>query len=383
MATLQYSALNLQNIPLQGLRIENLASAPGSPALGMIYYDTALGYMRQYIGAGAWVKSNVTAIVDADIAAGAAIALTKLATDPLARANHTGTQLAATISDFNTAVRLNRLDQLAAPTAPVAMGSQRITGLADPSGAQDAATQNYVLNQIDARVNAQDWKASVRVRAGANVTVSAPGANVDAVAMAANDRVLLAGQTTPSENGIYVWNGAATPMTRATDADTSAEVTTGMTVPVSEGTSADTIWLLTTNDAITLGTTGLAFTQIGAAGATYTAGTGLSLAGNQFSITAPVTVALGGTNATTAAGARTSLGVPQTGFAADVGAMSAGTGLVIAHGRGTADLVVEVRDKASGQLVGIDTVVDATNITLTSAVAVSAAALRVVANPAA
>lgn len=42
-------------------------------------------------------------ITNSDIAAGAAIALSKLSTDPLARANHTGTQAAATISDFNTA----------------------------------------------------------------------------------------------------------------------------------------------------------------------------------------------------------------------------------------------------------------------------------------
>lgn len=49
-----------------------------------------------------------------------------------ARANHTGTQLASTISDFNTAVRTNRLDQMAAPTAPVtgfdaATGTQFVT----------------------------------------------------------------------------------------------------------------------------------------------------------------------------------------------------------------------------------------------------------------
>jgi hypothetical protein len=87
-------------------------------------------------------------IVNADIAAGAAIALSKLATDPLARANHTGTQTASTISDFNTAVHTNRLDQMAAPTAAVALNAQKITGLADPTGAQDAATKVYTDTQI-------------------------------------------------------------------------------------------------------------------------------------------------------------------------------------------------------------------------------------------
>ena len=86
-------------------------------------------------------------IVNADINASAAIALSKLATDPLARANHTGSQTASTISDFNTAVRTNRLDQMAAPTAAVPLNAQKITGLADPTNAQDAVTLNYITTQ--------------------------------------------------------------------------------------------------------------------------------------------------------------------------------------------------------------------------------------------
>ena len=86
-------------------------------------------------------------IVNADINASAAIALSKLAVDPLARANHTGTQTASTISDFNTAVRTNRLDQMTAPTAAVPLNAQKITGLADPTNAQDAVTLNYITTQ--------------------------------------------------------------------------------------------------------------------------------------------------------------------------------------------------------------------------------------------
>jgi hypothetical protein len=86
-------------------------------------------------------------IVNADINADAGIALSKLATDPLARANHTGSQTASTISDFNTAVRTNRLDQMAAPTSGVALNAQKITGLADPTNAQDAVTLNYITTQ--------------------------------------------------------------------------------------------------------------------------------------------------------------------------------------------------------------------------------------------
>ena len=86
-------------------------------------------------------------IVNADINASAAIALSKLATDPLARANHTGTQTASTISDFDTQVRTNRLDQMAAPTASVAMNSQKITGLASPTNNDDAVSLGYLNSQ--------------------------------------------------------------------------------------------------------------------------------------------------------------------------------------------------------------------------------------------
>lgn len=86
-------------------------------------------------------------IVNTDISASAGIALSKLATDPLARANHTGTQTASTISDFDTQVRTNRLDQMTAPTASVSMNSQKITSLADPTNSGDAVTLNYITTQ--------------------------------------------------------------------------------------------------------------------------------------------------------------------------------------------------------------------------------------------
>ena len=81
-------------------------------------------------------------IVAADIA-NATITAAKMVTDPYARANHTGTQLASTVSDFDTQVRTSRLDQMAVPTAAVALNAQKITGLADPTLAQDSATKAY------------------------------------------------------------------------------------------------------------------------------------------------------------------------------------------------------------------------------------------------
>ena len=92
-------------------------------------------------------------IVNTDISNSAAISLGKLATDPLARANHTGTQTASTISNFDTQVRTSRLDQMAAPTSAVSANSQNITNLATPSVSTDAATKGYVDTEISALID--------------------------------------------------------------------------------------------------------------------------------------------------------------------------------------------------------------------------------------
>ena len=92
-------------------------------------------------------NAGVTAIGSTKVTNGmlaGSIANSKLATDPLARANHTGTQAHTTISDFDTGVQANRLDQMAAPTGAVALNSQKITGLADGTASTDAATKGQV-----------------------------------------------------------------------------------------------------------------------------------------------------------------------------------------------------------------------------------------------
>ena len=88
--------------------------------------------------------NSITNIDNANIKSGANIDLSKLAVDPLARANHTGTQLHTTISDFDTGVQANRLDQMAAPTGDVALNSQKITGLTDGVASTDAVTKGQL-----------------------------------------------------------------------------------------------------------------------------------------------------------------------------------------------------------------------------------------------
>ena len=118
-----------------------IVNADVSATAGIAYGKLSLG--------GTITSADIVdgTIVNTDINASAAIALSKLAVDPLARANHTGTQTASTVSDFDTQVRTSRLDQMAAPTASVALNAQKITGLADPTDAQDSVTLNYITTQ--------------------------------------------------------------------------------------------------------------------------------------------------------------------------------------------------------------------------------------------
>ena len=130
------------------------------------------------------------------------------------------------------------------------------------------------------QLSGQSAKSSVRVVTTSNVTLSggAP-ATVDGVSLTLEDRILVTGQTDATENGIYrvttVGSGSNGTWVRGRDANQNEEVLAGMTCMVSEGTTyADTFWKLTTDGAVTLGTTELVFAQHssgGGSGITYTA----------------------------------------------------------------------------------------------------------------
>lgn len=200
----------------------------------------------------------------------------------LDRANHTGTQATSTIVGFDTQVRTNTLNQMAAPTSSLSLNSQRITSLADPVGGNDAANKNYV----DAVAATGNNKGTARVVALSNINIASPGAVIDTVTLTNGvDLVLLAAQTTASENGLYLFNGASSPLTRATNADTTAEVRPGLFVFVSEGSAnnQNTGYTLVTPAPITVGTTALTFTQTSGAGQ-ITAGSGLTKSANTINV---------------------------------------------------------------------------------------------------
>jgi hypothetical protein len=117
-----------------------------------------------------------------------------------------------------------------------------------------------VYEQLQAAIQSIAWKDDVRAASVVNVTLATPGAAIDGVTLAVNDRVLLKSQTTSTENGIYVWNGAAVPLTRAVDADTFDELEAAI-VTASEGTAgAGTTWRQTQVNGV-IGTNNLLWTS--------------------------------------------------------------------------------------------------------------------------
>jgi len=157
-----------------------------------------------------------------------------------------------------------------------------------PSGYKDrtgfGATSLVSKEYVDAVKVGLDFKDSVRVATTANISLSSAPAAIDGVTLSSDDRVLVKDQSTGSQNGLYVFNGSGSAMTRATDADANAEVTSGMFTFVTEGsTNADSGFVLTTDGSITVGTTALAFAQFSGAGQ-ITAGAAMTKTGNTLDV---------------------------------------------------------------------------------------------------
>lgn len=109
----------------------------------------------------------------------------------------------------------------------------KITNLPAPASANEPAR----LADIQSAIEGIAWKDSVRVSTQGNLNLAAPGATIDGITMVSGDRFLARSQSTASQNGIYVWNGSATPATRSLDASTFAELE-GAVTTVEEGTDA-------------------------------------------------------------------------------------------------------------------------------------------------
>lgn len=204
-----------------------------------------------------------------------------------ARANHTGSQTANTISDFDTQVRTTRLDQMAAATAAIT--------IVDGVSANHAATKGQLDLAISGLTSGQILKGAVEAYVTTNVNLASPGATLDGVTAANGEVYFLGGQSTASENGPYVFNGAASAMTRAQNWDTSEEAVLGSYWVVKRGTSADGFVLVTNDTAITLGSTAITSVVRGLAAAVtgYTATCPVVNAGQTWTITHNLNLASG------------------------------------------------------------------------------------------
>ena len=196
-------------------------------------------------------------------------------------------------------------------TSPILNGTLSGTAFLDEdnmvsNSAIAAASQQSIKTYVDATASGLDLKDSCHAATtaalaavtysngssgvGATLTANANGAlTVDGQTMVANERVLVKDQAAGLQNGIYTVTatgsgGAVFVLTRTTDFDSTSEVTSGAFTFIETGTAnSDSGWVMTTDGAVTIGTTALAFSQFSGAGQ-ITAGTGLTKVGNTLNV---------------------------------------------------------------------------------------------------
>lgn len=209
--------------------------------------------------------------------------------------------------------------------------ARKIINLPDGTNPQDAAT----VAQLNSAVEGLAWKDSCRVSTQGNLSIASPGATIDGITMAANDRVLVRAQTTASENGLHLWNGAAVAMTRSLDASTAAELEQAVTT-VEEGTNAGATYRQTAVN-FTLGSGSVAWTTFGSsAGAASETSAGII----EIATQAETDAGTDDVRAITPLKLATSVNAVRK-FTANIGDGSA-TSYAVTHSLNTRDVRVEV-----------------------------------------
>jgi hypothetical protein len=119
-----------------------------------------------------------------------------------------------------------------------------------------------------------DYKDSARAALRSNLNLAATVTVIDGVSLVDGDRVLLVKQNLAAENGIYSWSSTTSKLTRATDADSSGDVSAGMRIYVEEGTvNAKSIWIVISTGQLTVGSSAIVFAKDGVVNTTDLSGT--------------------------------------------------------------------------------------------------------------
>jgi hypothetical protein len=256
----------------------------------------------------------------------------------------------------NAAHNAINISALTVPTADVSWGTYKITNLADPTSNADAANKGYV-DSVAQGLNIHDPVQAATTQSlaattsgtvtynngtsgvGATLTLQNALTTLDGYSLQNGDRVIVKNESTTANNGVYTWATGGTVLTRATDADTPAELNGGDFFFVQNGTVNDNTGWVIVDKVTTIGTTPVVFSQFSGAG-TYTAGNGLTLTGNAFSAVADTGILVSGS------GIAINTAVVVTKYAANVGDGTA-TSYTITHNLGTKDVQVCVYDNSS------------------------------------
>jgi hypothetical protein len=184
-------------------------------------------------------------------------------------------------------------------TGTVDVSSKRITSLQTPSQSTDAATKQYVDDVAQGLHTHDSCNAATQTTlatissgtvtydngtsgVGATLTTTGSYTTIDGVTLSNGMRILVKNEANTAHNGIYD-RTSSTVLTRSTDFDTPAEMAGGDFTFVTAGTEYDNTGWVMPDPVTTVGTSPVVWVQFSGAG-TYTAGAGLTLTGNQFSV---------------------------------------------------------------------------------------------------
>ena len=334
MALLLPDGINLNKSPINNAAIQVLAAAPSSPVDGQVYKDSTTHALMVYDAySSTWAPADASKATNIPVAA---------------------------IPSFASTVKGYSLDMFAYAAAAMNFNGQRLTNVATPTSGSDAATMAWVTSQLQATAAGISGKGSVAVIATTNQSLTYGSfPTIDSYTVTLGERVLLAGQTTASQNGPYIVG--ASGFTRVTT-DANNELQPGSFWLVDAGTvNGGSQWWITSPGpgvTITPGTTNITISKFGA-GIAYSAGNGMSLTSGVFAVQA----ISGGGILVSASG----VAVDTTKFTQKMNQQignGTATSFTINHNFNNSNPSVTVRDSSGTEIKPDNVATDANNVTV-------------------